>query len=474
VAGILSYGVYVPVWRISRDEIGKSLGRPSMGGERSVASQDEDSLTMAVEAGLDCLAGLDPKDIDGLYFATVSSPFKEKQAASMIAAALDLKKDVYTFDITGSLRAGTLATKAAHDAIEAGGAKKILVIAADSRRAMPQSDIEQTSGDGAVALLLGESDGFAEIEDFSTTVNPILGTWKRDEDNYPKVFDARFDTQYGLLKDVPQAVNQLVKKCNIEMKDVSKFALYSPDARSHLNLARLLNIDTKAQLQDSLFTTVGITGTAHCLLLLIAVIEVAKPEQRIICCSYGEGSDAFLVKATERGGERKRKVSGGQYLTSNKKLGYGRFLSFKKEIDVGWPERERSSVVKYWRDADWLLPLYGMRCKECETLQYPISRTCMVCGQKDMYEKVKLARKGKIFSYTHDYLLGPGNLPADGINPTTRAVVDLEDGCRLWLELTDNEVNEVNTGSVVELTFRLLHQKSDYRFYGWKGRPLKE
>jgi 3-hydroxy-3-methylglutaryl CoA synthase len=474
LAEILSYGVYVPIWRISRDEIAQSLGRPSMGGERSVASWDEDSLTMAVQAGLDCLEGVDSKEVDGLFFATVSSPFKEKQAAAIIATALDLRKDIYTFDITGSLRAGTLALKAAYDAIRAGGAKRILVIAADSMRALPQSDLEQTFGDGAVALLVGESNGIAQIEDFSTTLNAILGPWKREEDVYPKVFDTRLNAKYGLLRDVPQTVNALMKKSHVAGQDVSKFAFYGPDARSYMGLARMLNIDAKTQLQDSLFTTVGITGTAHCLLLLTTALDGAEPGQRIICSSYGDGSDAFLVKVTEKVGEGKSKTKSGQHLASKEMLGYGRFLNFKKEIDVGWPEPAQSSVVKYWRDEDWLLSLYGMRCRECGTLQYPVGNSCMVCGLADAHERVKLARKGKVFSYTHDYLLGPGNLQSDGVNAITRAVVDLEDGCRLWVELTEHQVKEVDVGAAVELTFRLLHQRSNYRFYGWKARPLRE
>jgi uncharacterized OB-fold protein len=87
---------------------------------------------------------------------------------------------------------------------------------------------------------------------------------------------------------------------------------------------------------------------------------------------------------------------------------------------------------------------------------------------------VKLARKGKVFTYTHDYLLGPGNFPSDGINPTTRILIELEDGCRIWLEMTDHEIEDVDVGIPVELTFRLLHQKSDFRFYGWRARSPRE
>lgn len=475
MAGILSYGAYIPIWRISRDEIAKSIGSASMGGEKAVISWDEDSLTMGVEAGLDCLAGIEPKEIDGLYFATVSSPFKEKQVASLIASVLDLRKDVYTSDFTGSLRAGTLAVKAASDAIKSGTMKKVLVIAADARKAEPRSDAEQTFGDGAAALLIGKKEeSIAEIEDFSTIVDPIPGPWKRERDTYSKVFDVRLDTRYGVLKDIPQAVSNLMEKHKIQAKDISKFAFYAPDPRSHTALAGPLKIDAKTQMQDLLFRSIGITGVPHCLLLLISALEIAKANDRIICASYGEGSDALLIRTTDRVEQDKGKHRGAKYISSKRMLtSYGRFLTAKKEIEIGWPEWERSSVVKYWRDENWLLPLYGMKCNNCGALQYPVRRVCTICGESDNHKKVKLARKGKVFTFTHDYLLGPGNLPPDGINPTTRLLIELEDGCRLWLEMTDHEIEEVNVGTPVELTFRLLHQKSDFLFYGWRARPLR-
>ncbi len=472
--GILSYGAYIPMWRISRDEIANASGAPSMGGERTVASWDEDSLTMAVEASLDCLAGVDPKEIDGLYFATTSSPLKEKQAASMIASALDLRKDVYTTDITDSLRAGTSALKVALDAVKAGNARKVLVTAADCRGATPRSEFEQIYGDGAAALLIGEDGVIAEIEGFSTFSDAIPGPWRREKDIYPKTFEVKFDRLYGLLRAVPEAVSKLLGKCNVEVKDISKFAFYGPDPRSYMDLARSLKIDAKTQLQDPLFATVGITGVPHCLLLLISALEAAKPGESIICAGYGEGSDAFLVRTTEKLEQEKGKHRGTKYISSKRMIpSYGRFADFKKTLETGWPPPGKTSIVRYWRDEKWELPLYGMKCNKCGALQYPIGRCCAICGEKDNYEEVKLARKGKVFSYTHDYIMGPGLIPADGINPTTRVILDLEDGCRLPLEMSDHELNEVDIDMLAELTFRLLHQKGDFPHYGWRARPIR-
>jgi hypothetical protein len=57
MAGIVSYGAYIPLWRLARDTIAASWGSASIGGERSVANNDEDTVTMASEAAIDCLAG---------------------------------------------------------------------------------------------------------------------------------------------------------------------------------------------------------------------------------------------------------------------------------------------------------------------------------------------------------------------------------------------------------------------------------
>jgi len=154
MVGIVSYGAYIPIYRLSRDAIGvvwmKSLGR----GEKAVANADEDSVTMGVEAVLDCLNGMDRRQVDALYFATASPPYVEKQSASIIRAAADLREDVLTIDIAHSLRGAGSTMKLAMDAVQAGSARKVMVTAAECRIPAPNSEFEATFGDGAAALLI--------------------------------------------------------------------------------------------------------------------------------------------------------------------------------------------------------------------------------------------------------------------------------------------------------------------------------
>ena len=156
MVGITAYGAYVPRYRL-----GASTAGWSSGTERSVANFDEDSVTMAVAAGLDCLRGRDRQTVDGLIFATTTPPYAEKQCAAIIAEALDLRRDIFSADVTDVLRAGTNGLKAALDSVAAGSAKQVLVIASDSRQGAPKGDTERNSGDGAAAFLVSHEDTIA-------------------------------------------------------------------------------------------------------------------------------------------------------------------------------------------------------------------------------------------------------------------------------------------------------------------------
>ena len=153
MAGIAAFGAYVPRYRL-----GASTDGWNSRAERSVANFDEDSVSMAVAAGLDCLAGRDREQIDGLLFATTTPPYAEKGCASIIANALDLRRDIFTADITDVLRAGTTALKQALDSVAAGSASQVLVIASDNRQGAPKGDAERNSGDGAAAFIVSRED----------------------------------------------------------------------------------------------------------------------------------------------------------------------------------------------------------------------------------------------------------------------------------------------------------------------------
>src|SRR5208337_3600701 len=190
--GISLCGSYLPIYRINRNLIAENWGRSSLGGERAVANNDEDSVTMAVEAARNCLCGVDRGEVDGLFFATTSAPNKEKMSSAMIATATDLKREIVTADFAHSLRAGTGALKAAIDSVRAGSTRSVLVTSADARLGYPRSDQEQGFGDGAAAVLVGDRNILATFEGDYAICNEMHDVWRNPEDTYVRTWESRF------------------------------------------------------------------------------------------------------------------------------------------------------------------------------------------------------------------------------------------------------------------------------------------
>ena len=235
MAGIAAFGAYVPRYRL-----GASTDGWNSRTERSVANFDEDSVSMAVAAGLDCLTGRDRQQIDSLLFATTTPPYAEKGCASIIATALDLRRDIFTADITDVLRAGTTALKQALDSVAAGSAGQVLVIASDNRQGAPKGDAERNSGDGAAAFIVSRDGVIAEYEGSYSISENMMDVWRSAGDQFVRSWEDRFAIEEGLERILGDAIAGFMERQGISARDVGKLALYAPDGRRHAQLARQL------------------------------------------------------------------------------------------------------------------------------------------------------------------------------------------------------------------------------------------
>jgi hydroxymethylglutaryl-CoA synthase len=475
MSGIISYGAYVPIWRLNRDSIGAAWGRASFGGERSVANNDEDTVTMAVEAMLDCLAGFDRDSVDGLYFASTTPPFKEKQCAAMVAAAADLRSDIITADFGNSLRAGTSALRAALDAINGGSAENIIVVASDCRLGYPRSDYEQHFGDAAVALLISKAGKpIANVKASNTISNEMYDVWRLDTDTFVQSWEDRFIVEHGYLENMSKAIAGLMKKQNIAPGSIAKAVLYAPTARTQQQLARQLGFDPKTQLQDLLAANLGVCGCAHALVLMVATLEEAKGGDNLLVASYGDGSDAFLIEVTAEVDKVKavrRGVKG--FLASKLPLPtYERYLSYRGilEPQPGEAFRLFPSASVSWRERNWSLRFRGSKCKSCGLVTFPIQRICYQCQSKDDFEEIRLSdKKGKIFTFSLDNLAGRSD---DPVIPQIVIESDLEKA-RIYSIMTDCDSKLIEIDMPVEMTFRRIYEGGGMYNYFWKCRPVR-
>jgi hydroxymethylglutaryl-CoA synthase len=468
MVGISAYGTYIPLWRIRRDLI--SAGKT---GEKAVASFDEDSVTMAVAAGENCLADMDRQSIDGLFFASTTSPYKEKLVSTIIAAALDLPKEILTADFTNSLRSGTIAMKSAMDSVNAGSAKQIMVVASDCRLGAPGSDFEHSCGDGAAAFVIGNKNIVAGVEGFHSTFSEIMDVWRADGDQFIRSGEDRFVQSQGYQKVVPPTATTLMKQKNLTPKDFAKAIINGSTSRRQRDVCGTIGFDLKTQVQDGLLDTVGNTGVALAPMLLAYALEQAKPDQLFLVSNYGDGCDAFILKTTELVGKVRNKMSVKDQLLAKRMLpDYKTYLEWRGLLTIqrlSRPLVAPISVAALWRDQHHILPFHGVKCQVCGTIQYPPQRVCSKCHTKDEFDVVRLSdRRGTIFTYSLDYL-------SSGIEPPPVAITvfDFEGGGRAQLMMTDRFLGEVKIGMSVEMTFRKYFSHEGIHNYIWKTMPVR-
>ena len=468
--GLLSYGAYIPRTRLPLSAIG---GRPAKDGgpEKAVAWNDEDAVTLGVTAAIHCLRGFDRSKVDLLIFASTTLPFQEKQASALVARVLDLPRAVQTSDQTGTTRAGTIALRAAFDAIKAGSARCALVIASDVRLAAPNSGLEANFGDGAAAFLVGDGDAIAALDDFAAVSDEVTDVWRPASQEYVHSWEDRFVIQESYSPNVAAAAQAFFERTQTNAANYDRIALYAPDARSHADAARAAGIG-KDQIVAPLFGLLGNAGTAFAPLLLVSALESAKAGERILVVNFGNGADATSFRTTpqitpqiEKTGERR----GVKWNLARRRVvaRYDDYINARglqpKEWDAGTNPGLSATILFRERDDD--LSFLGQQCRKCQAIQFPAQRLCETCFAKDQFDKVRLSdRLGKVVTYTFDFFYPTPN------PPTIVTIVDV-DGARIHLQVIEIKPDELKIGQEVEFVFRRIHESGGRPNYYWKGIP---
>ena len=472
MVGITSYGAYVPMFRLPFGAIGAGSRKVSGGsGERSVANFDEDCVTMAVAAAMNCLEGIDRASVDGVLFASTSYAYKEKQAASLVAKALDLRRDVVTADFADSLRAGTTALRAAMDSVKAGSARNVLVVASDCRLAAPRSALERAFGYGAAAFLIGDTNVAATFDHHHFLADEIIDVWRTEGATYVKSWEDRFVVEHGYAHNTVEAIKGVLQKAGLTPKDFSKAVFYGPDARSHGGVARAAGFDPKTQVQDPLFGKLGNTGAAFAPMLLVAALEESKPGSKLLLANYGDCAEAFAVSVTEPVTKLWTRRGVKWHLERRAELcDYDKYLAFRnlQPSDVDRRAGQGVSATVHFRDRSEDISFHGHKCRKCGTEQFPFQRVCFKCFSKDNFDEVRLSdRHGKVMSHTFDFFAGSPD------PPLIVTVTEVDGGARVYLQMTDASPKEVKLELPVEFTFRKIHEYGGTPNYFWKCTPVR-
>jgi len=447
------------------------------GGEKAVANFDEDSITMAVAAGLNALKGIDRASVQGVYLASTTMPYKERLNAGIVSTALGLKDHIRTADFSGDLKAGTTALLAALDAVEAKRLNKAVVAAAECRLGKPASPQELIFGDAAAAVVVGDEDVLAELKGSYSITYDFADHYRGQSAKYDRQWEDRWIRDLGFDQFVPEVVNGLLQKYELKIADFAKVVYDCHYAAARKKLGAVLGIAPEMD-QPNLQAEVGQSGTAHSLLMLIRALEDAKPGDKIMVVSFGSGCDALYFEVTDNIRKKADGLGVSASLANKAELdNYTKYLVWRNILpgDAGLRSEEdvwtRWSAL--WRSRKMVLGLWGTKCKNCGTAQLPPQNICVnpECGAVEQMEDYLFSDKiGRIASFTGDMLAASLNPPA------IYGQIEFEGGGKMMFDFTDCKLDELKTGMPVTMSFRRKYydERRDISGYFWKAVPVEE
>ena len=551
--GLLAVGGYVPYHRLERSSVREFFeaglkragadGAESGSGERpagtkqdsrdvskemtshlyrAVASYDEDTTTMGVEAAREALRRYGDRNCrwDAIWFSSCNPAYLDKTNATAIHSSLRLPREVAAYDFGGGLRSGVGMLKAALRTTET-----TLVVASDMRYALPRSGDEIFGGDGAAALVVGEGvvygdggvdgdDGdvgeprrerdelLAEFLGGASSTEEFVDRWREPGDRRSREWEARFsEDRYVELGG--EAYARALEDAGIADGEVDVVAITGMNARASRSLGNRLmrggTVDDRVgsvAVADDLSSRTGQCGSAHPLLLLAHLVESesgangdgeaegGKPAKVIVVVHLADGADALVFKTTEVARTNRVDRSIADQVGSCADISYAKFLSWRGSITTEPPRRpepQRVSATAAWRSDAWKFGLVGSSDRGSGAIHLPPSRVSMLGGAFDEMDPIAMSGSvGTIATFTVDHMAYSPD------PPVVFAVVDFDIGGRLPVELTDTSPPAsaeggaqgalepaVAVGDEVEMTFRRLFSADGIHDYFWKARPLR-
>ncbi len=467
--GIVAYGAYLPYHRLRRERIGAALGGRSGSGSRAVASYDEDTTSLAVEAARNALSGLParlrPVDV---VLATTAPAYLDKTNAAAVHAALGLDRLGSAADVAGSAGGGLAALVAALADDE-----PALAVLSDIRTGLPGGADERDGGDAAAAFVTNRGahdDVVAELVARAGVTEEFLDRWRLPGAAASSVWEERFaEDIYVACAD--EAFNVALKRADAVPLDVDHLVVAGAHARAVRAFTRACGVRPEAVV-DRRVGELGDSGSAHAGVLLADVLDRAGPGELIARRVARGRCPVVLLRTTAVLASRRtvRPVA-AQVLAGDDGLDYATFLTWRGMLERQPPRRpdpEPPYAPPAYRRAAWKFAFTGSACTTCGTRQVPPGRVCLGCGGVDTGEPIRLADvPGTVTTATIDHL---AVTPSP---PLVAAVIDLDGGGRVRCQVTDAVPGEVVPGLRVELTFRRMGSPAGIHNYFWKARPMR-
>ncbi len=351
--GIIAYGIYIPQYRIKTEKIAtvweddpeviiQNLGIVS----KSVPGLDEDSATFAVNAAIQtkrrALIYLQRKSIEigSVYVGSESPPYAVKPTAALVGEALDLENNWTAADLQFACKAGTAALQIVLSGIQAKSYSYGISIGTDIAQSKPRDTLEYSAGAGAACFLLGSNKIIAEIKSTLSVTSDTPDFWRRAGETFPS-HSGRFTSEPAYLKHIITTIDALLRNSGLKISEFDHYVFHAPNIKFPLILARHFGLPSNKIRGLNIVSQIGNTYSANSLIALASTLDIAKPFEKILMCSYGSGagSDSFIIIVTPEILKYRRvlkeiptDVTSSQQLKKNTYLNYSQYLRHMRII----------------------------------------------------------------------------------------------------------------------------------------------
>jgi hydroxymethylglutaryl-CoA synthase len=338
MVGIVGYGAYIPTYRITVQEIANNWNQQSgaiksglLIEEKSVPAHDEDTVTIGLQAARNALlrADIDKTNIGAVYVGSESHPYAVKPSSTIVGTALGIGNTYAAADLEFACKAGSAAMQICYSMVKAGMIEYGLAIGADTAQGAPGDVLEYSASAAGAAFIMGSksSELVAVIEKTISYSSDTPDFWRRNREIYPQ-HTHRFTGEPAYFKHVLTTTQQMLDQTGLSPKDFDYVIFHQPNGKFPLLAGKKLGFTTEQIMPGLVVTQVGNSYSASSPLSLTAILDIARPDQRILMTSYGSGSgcDSFVIRTTDVLQQKQNRAKQTmEYINHKKYISYARY-----------------------------------------------------------------------------------------------------------------------------------------------------
>tara|TARA_Y100001970_G_scaffold15116_1_gene17025 strand:- start:1540 stop:2586 length:1047 start_codon:yes stop_codon:yes gene_type:complete len=345
MSGIVSYGAYIPSHKIETGEIASVWGADGSAWaknlnvySKSVPGPDEDVITISVEATRLAMkrAKMDGTTIGAIYTGSESHPYAVKPTSTIVAEAIGATPNLTAADFEFACKAGTAAIQTCLGIVGNKQVENGIAIGVDTSQGAPGDALEYSASAGGGAMIIGNKNVIATINHTTSYTTDTPDFWRREGQKYPR-HGGRFTGKPAFFKHVMMCGKMIMDMAESKPEDYDYVVTHQPNGKFPIRAAKSLGFKEEQYKTGLLTPRIGNTYSGAVFLGLSAILDIAKPGDRILAIAYGSGagSDGFDLTVTNQITKMDRTETVEDMISRMEIINYATYAKYRGKLNMG-------------------------------------------------------------------------------------------------------------------------------------------